>query len=110
VKKAEAEARKVENAEAAERAKAMAASDPATVLEALDPSEVLDAITDKDKKAELLKRQLRELQPYRVLDLLAEVWANDAEYLSQLGLAIAEHLKARPPIKRRMIEQPQAAA
>jgi hypothetical protein len=112
-KEAEREAAKIAKAEAVERAKAMAETDPATVLEALDPSEVLDAITDKDKKAELLKQQLRELHPYRLLDLLTEAWANDTEFLPQLGEAIGQRLKTNPvQVKRRQLpgEAAQPAA
>jgi hypothetical protein len=109
-KKAEREAARIANAEA--EAERKSSTDPAAILEDLDPSEVLDAITDKDKKAELLKRQLAQLHPYRVLDLLAEAWANDAEYLPQLGEAIAERLKSHQSqtVKRRPLgDQPQAS-
>jgi hypothetical protein len=55
---------------------------------------LLLAITDKEKKTELLKRQLRDLNPHHVFNLLAEVWASDDDF-ELLGRAIADRLKSR---------------
>lgn len=93
-KKAEREAARIAKVEAdAERKNS---TDPAAILEDLEPAEVLENIKE-DKRAELLKRQLRVLHPYRVLDLLAEVWENENEYLPKLAEAIAAHLRSHQP-------------
>ena len=73
-KKAEAEAKRKAKTTAA---KAAAKADPAAVLEDLEADEVLDAITDGDKKAELLKRQLRYLTPHEIVRVLDEAWMDD---------------------------------
>ena len=94
--KAAREAAKIAEAEAAKAA--MKSQDLAVVLEDKAPDELLLALgSDKEKKDELLKQQLRLLHPYRVLELLAEVWENENEYLPKLGEAIAAHLRSHQP-------------
>lgn len=109
-KKAEREANKKAKAEAAKAAKQ--SSDPATILEGIEASDILDAITDADKKAELLKRQLRHLTPHDIVRLLDEAWLDDDtdSGLKMLNEAITNRLKSPPVevLKRRKL--PSATA
>jgi hypothetical protein len=92
--KAKRDAEKIAKAEAEAARAAASSGDLAAVLEDKAPDELLLAITDKEKKTELLKRQLRDLNPHHVFNLLAEVWASDDDF-ELLGRAIADRLKSR---------------
>jgi hypothetical protein len=62
----------------AETAKAATKSaDLATVLSDKAADEILDTITDDDKKAELLKQQLKTAKPLRLAVILKDVWKID---------------------------------
>jgi hypothetical protein len=86
--------------------------DLAAVLSDKAPDELLLAIPEKEKKDELLKQQLRELNPYNVADLLQEVWVNDVHHLQKLGEVIAERLKLRSAdfVKRRSARRSATAS
>jgi hypothetical protein len=65
---------------------------------------------DEDKRDELLKQQLKSLNPMRVFELLHAAWDGDSDsYLLQLGEVIKRHFKPRqeeddlsiPPMLRR---------
>lgn len=90
------------NAEA-DTAKAAARSqDLAAVLSDKAPDELLLALgPDNDKKAELLKQQLKQLNPFSMIDLLVNVW--EVDQLKRLGHEIAEHVKRKAvpePVRR----------
>ena len=62
---------------------------------------MLDAIADKDKRAELLKQQLKQLNPFSMIELLVKIW--EVDQLKRLGDEIAEHVKRKAvpePVRR----------
>ena len=90
--KAAREAAKAAEAEAAKAA--MKSRDLAVVLEDKAPDELLLALgSDKEKKDELLKQQLKSLSPYSLAEFLAKVW--EVDQLRRLGEEIVTYVKLK---------------
>lgn len=109
--RAEKETKKKAEADAAKAA--AKSQDLAVVLEDKAPDELLLALgSDKEKKDELLKQQLKSLTPYSLVDFLAKVW--EVDQLRRLGEEIADHVKRKaepaPVLRRPAVTGAQATA